>query len=100
VSDNNNNQPPIANTETLIAVSSKLQFMLKVATEKRVVSNDPRWDSIITEGKSLAARLEALIPPVMLNELVAIREGVTGTFAALEVEEGLIITGGTNGRDN
>lgn len=62
-------------TNTLLSLMARLQFIVKAAHEKGITTgrSEPRYDAVEIKAKDLLSRLEKLIPAVMLAEI----EGIT-----------------------
>lgn len=89
------------NTETLLALMAKLQFIVKAAHEKGIGAgrSEPRYDAIEIKGKDLLNKLEKLIPAVMLEEIAGITQLTKDLYKLLGEKESDVTTR-TNGRDN
>lgn len=89
--------PETLNTETLLALMAKLQFIKKVAHEKGFqAKSDPRYSAIEIKVSDLLARLEKLIAPVILEEIAGITKLTKDLYQMLGENEGGVV----NGRGN
>ena len=90
--------PETLNTETLLALMAKLQFIMKVAHEKGITTgrSEPRYDAIEIKAKDLLKKFEKLIPAVMLAEIAGITKLTKDLYQLLGENESEVV----NGRDN
>lgn len=90
--------PENLNTETLLALMAKLQFIAKAAKEKGIREGraEPRYDAVEIKAKDLLGRLEKLIPAVMLAEIAGITKLTTDLYQLLGETESEVV----NGRGN
>jgi hypothetical protein len=90
--------PENLNTETLLQLMAKLQFIAKAAHEKGITTgrSEPRYDAIELKAKDLLAKLERLIPAVMLAELAAVGQLTKDLYQMLGEQESEVASGRGN----
>jgi hypothetical protein len=90
--------PENLNTETLLQLMAKLQFIAKAAKEKGIREGraEPRYDAIEIKAKDLSAKLEKLIPAVMLAELAAVGQLTKDLYQLLGEQESEVAHGRGN----
>lgn len=86
------------NTETLLALMAKLQFIVKAAHEKGIGAgrSEPRYDAIEIKGKELLMKLEKLIPAAMLEDIAGIKQLTKDLYQMFDETESEV----THGRGN
>ena len=80
-------------TETLLALMAKLQFLAQKANEARIQGLDPRYDAIQIKAKDLINRLKKLIPAVMLNEIAYYNKVAKDLYQMIGEQEDFAIKG-------
>jgi hypothetical protein len=90
--------PENLNTEMLLQLMAKLQFIAKAAREKGMTAgrSEPRYDAVEIKAKDLLNKLDKLIPAVMLSEIGAITQLTKDLYKLMGEEESET----TNGRGN
>jgi hypothetical protein len=81
------------NTEYLLNLMAKLQFMAQAANERRIQGHDPRYEAIVIKCKDLLNRLQKLIPAVMLNDIALFDRTAKEIYQRLGEKEDFAIKG-------